>query len=133
MIYQEKFLYFQEAKSGGGSTVGGDDVAMYSLSSFLGFDTQAGDTNATTLNMRFKPMKRSGLVTAEGAVAEDVDVIVLTVTANKQKSVMQAITDKINEPISRDKAFLVVADVAGSEFIHPDITSAVVTLRAATA
>ena len=134
MIYQEKFLYFQEALSGGSSdAVGADDVAMYSLSSFLGFDTQAADTNATTLNMRFKPMKRSGLVTDEGAVAEDVDVIVLTVTANKQKSVMQAITDKINEPISRDKAFLVVADVAGSEFIHPDITSAVVTLRAATA
>ena len=32
MIYQEKFLYFQEALSGGSSdAVGADDVAMYSL------------------------------------------------------------------------------------------------------
>mgnify|MGYP003681482775 FL=1 len=132
-IIQEKFLYFQEAKSGGGSTVGADDVAMYPLSLFLGFDTQAADTNGTTLNMRFKPMKRSSLVTDEGGVGEETDVVVLTVTANKQKSVMQAIIDKINEPLAKDGGFIIIADVPNSDFIHSDISSCTVTLRAATA
>ena len=132
-IIQEKFLYFQEAKSGGGSTVGADDVAMYPLSLFLGFDTQAGDTNGTTLNMRFKPMKRSALVTDEGGVGEETDLVVLTVTANKQKSVMQAILDKINEPLAKDGGFVMIADVPNSDFIHSDISSCTVTLRAATA
>ena len=73
-ILQEKFLYFQEALSGGSSdAVGADDVAMYPLSNFLGFDTQAGDTNGTTLNMRFKPLRRSALVTDEGGVGEETD------------------------------------------------------------
>ncbi len=131
---QEKFLYFQEALSGGSSdAVGADDVALYSLSSFLGFDTQAGDTNGTTLNLRFKPMKRSALVTSPGGVGEETDVVVLTVTAGKQKSVIQSITDKINEPISRDGGFIVIADVAGSEFVNSNVTGATVTLRAATA
>ena len=132
-ILQEKFLYFQEAKSGGGSTVGADDVAMYKISDFLGFDTQAGDTNATTLNMRFKPMKRSALVTDEGGVGEETDVMVLTVTANTQKSVMQNILDKINEPLARDGGFIVIADVPSSEFVDANITGCTVTLRAATA
>ena len=133
-ILQEKFLYFQEALSGGSSdAVGADDVAMYPLSNFLGFDTQAGDTNGTTLNMRFKPLRRSALVTDEGGVGEETDLVVLTVTANSQKSVMQNIIDKINEPLSRDNGFIVIADVPGSEFVDANITSCVVSVRAATA
>ena len=133
-ILQEKFLYFQEALSGGSSdAVGADDVAMYPLSNFLGFDTQAGDTNGTTLNMRFKPLRRSALVTDEGGVGEESDVVVLTVTANSQKSVMQIILDKINAPLSRDNGFIVIADVPGSEFVDAKITSCVVSVRAATA
>ena len=127
----EKFFYFQEAKAGG--SVAADEVAMYKVSDFLGFDTQAGDTNGTTLNMRFKPMKRSSLVTDEGGVGEETDVMVLTVTANTQKSVMATILDKINEPFSRDNGFIVIADVVASEFLSSNITSVVVTLRAATA
>ena len=111
---EEKFLYFQEAKAGG--TVAADEVAMYPLSSFLGFDTQAGDTNGTTLTMRFKPMKRSALVTDEGGVGEETDAMVLTVVANSQKSVMASILDKMNEPFSRDNGFIVVANVVDSEF-----------------
>lgn len=133
-ILQEKFLYFQEALSGGSSdAVGADDVAMYPLSNFLGFDTQAGDTNGTTLNMRFKPLRRSALVTDEGGVGEETDLVALTVTANSQKSVMQNIIDKINEPLSRDNGFIVIADVPGSEFVDANITSCVVSVRAATA
>ena len=133
-ILQEKFLYFQEALSGGSSdAVGADDVVMYPLSNFLGFDTQAGDTNGTTLNMRFKPLRRSALVTDEGGVGEETDLVVLTVTANSQKSVMQNILDKINEPLSRDNGFIVIADVPGSEFVDANITSCVVSVRAATA
>lgn len=133
-ILQEKFLYFQEALSGGSSdAVGADDVAMYPLSNFLGFDTQAGDTNGTTLNMRFKPLRRSALVTDEGGVGEETDLVALTVTANSQKSVMQNILDKINEPLSRDNGFIVIADVPGSEFVDANITSCVVSVRAATA
>lgn len=126
-----KSFYFQEAKAG--SNVAADEVAMYKVSDFLGFDTQAGDTNGTTLNMRFKPMKRSSLVTDEGGVGEETDVMVLTVTANTQKSVMATILDKINEPFSRDNGFIVIADVVASEFLSSNITSVVVTLRAATA
>ena len=133
-ILQEKFLYFQEALSGGSSdAVGADDVAMYPLSNFLGFDTQAGDTKGTTLNMRFKPLRRSALVTDEGGVGEETDLVALTVTANSQKSVMQNILDKINEPLSRDNGFIVIADVPGSEFVDANITSCVVSVRAATA
>ena len=83
--------------------------------------------------MRFKPMKRSSLVTDEGGVGEETDVMVLTVTANTQKSVMATILDKINEPFSRDNGFIVIADVVASEFLSSNITSVVVTLRAATA
>jgi len=128
---EEKFLYFQEAKAG--ANVDADEVAMYPLSSFLGFDTQAGDTNGTTLTMRFKPMRRSALVTDEGAVGEETDAMVLTVVANSQKSVMASILDKMNEPFSRDNGFIVVANVVDSEFLNSNITSVVVTVRAATA
>ena len=128
---EEKFLYFQEAKAG--SNVAADEVAMYPLSSFLGFDTQASDTNGTTLTMSFKPMKRSALVTDEGGVGEETDAMVLTVVANSQKSVMANILDKMNEPFSRDNGFIVVANVVDSEFLNSNITSVVVTLRAATA
>ena len=137
-ILQEKFLYFQEAKSGGGSTVGALDVVMYPMANFLGFDTQAGDTNGTTLNMRFKPLQRSALVTGAGtgvsddAVGEETDVMVLTVTANKQKAVMQTILEKMNEPLSRDNGFIVIADVPSSEFVDSNITGCTVTVRAAT-
>ena len=78
-------------------------------------------------------MKRSSLVTDEGGVGEETDVMVLTVTANTQKSVMATILDKINEPFSRDNGFIVIADVVASEFLSSNITSVVVTLRAATA
>lgn len=128
---EEKFLYFQEAKAG--ANVDADEVAMYPLSSFLGFDTQAGDTNGTTLTMRFKPMRRSALVTDEGGVGEETDVMTLAVVANSQKSVMASILDKINEPFSRDNGFIVVANVVDSEFLNSNITSVVVTVRAATA
>lgn len=128
---EEKFLYFQEAKAG--ANVDADEVAMYPLSSFLGFDTQAGDTNGTTLTMRFKPMRRSALVTDEGGVGEETDAMVLTVVANSQKSVMASILDKMNEPFSRDNGFIVVANVVDSEFLNSNITSVVVTVRAATA
>ena len=128
---EEKFLYFQEAKAG--ANVDADEVAMYPLSSFLGFDTQAGATNGPTLTMRFKPMKRSALVTDEGGVGEETDAMVLTVVANSQKSVMASILDKMNEPFSRDNGFIVVANVVDSEFLNSNITSVVVTVRAATA
>lgn len=134
---EEKFLYFQEAKAG--SNVAADEVAMYPLSSFLGFDTQAGDTNGTTLTMRFKPMRRSALVTFQGsaeaddAVGEETDAMKLAVVANSQKSVMASILDKMNEPFSRDNGFIVVANVVDSEFLNSNITSVVVSVRTATA
>ena len=59
-MIHEKLFYFQETFSAdSASTIGSGDVAMYPVSSFLGFDSVAGDTNATTLNMRFKPLLRS--------------------------------------------------------------------------
>ena len=128
---QEKFLFFQETASGG--TVAADDVAMWPASSFLGFDTQAADTDGDTLHMRFSPLRRSALVTSPGAVGEETDDVTLTVVAGTQKSVMASILDKINEPISRDNGFIVVADVMNSDFLNSNITSCVVSVRAATA
>ena len=62
--------------------------------------------------------------------------MVLTVTANKQKDVIKAITDKLNEPLSRDSGFIVIADNEGadgssSEYVSEHVTSVVVTIRAA--
>ena len=132
----EKFFYFQETFSADtASTIGSGDVAMYPVSSFLGFDSVAGDTNATTLNMRFKPLLRSAS-DSSAATADDVDLMALTVTANKQKDVIKAITDKLNEPLSRDSGFIVIADNEGAdgtspEYVSEHITSVVVTIRAA--
>jgi len=136
IMIHEKFFYFQETFSADtASTIGSGDVAMYPVSSFLGFDSVAGDTNATTLNMRFKPLLRSAS-DSSAATADDVDLMALTVTANKQKDVIKAITDKLNEPLSRDSGFIVIADNEGAdgtspEYVSEHITSVVVTIRAA--
>lgn len=89
--------------------------------------------------MRFKPMRRSALVTFQGsaeaddAVGEETDAMKLAVVANSQKSVMASILDKMNEPFSRDNGFIVVANVVDSEFLNSNITSVVVSVRTATA
>jgi len=56
--------------------------------------------------------------------------------ANKQKDVIKAITDKLNEPLSRDSGFIVIADNEGAdgsspEYVSEHVTSVVVTIRAA--
>ena len=132
----EKFFYFQETFSADtNTTIGSGDVAMYPVSSFLGFDSVAGDTNATSLNMRFKPLLRS-VNDTDAATADDVDVVILTVTANKQKDVIKAVADKLNEPLSRDSGFIVIADNEGAngtspEYVSEHVTGVSILIRAA--
>ena len=134
----DKFLFFQSAR-----VESADKAVMYPLSSFLGFDTATGafpgesegDANATTLNMRFLPLRRGTRINQEdaGAVDDSTDIIKLTVTKNSQHMVMKNITDKLNEPVARTGRFLVIADLMNSEFIDSDITSMAIFVAAATA
>ena len=133
----DKFLFFQAVRIDGA-----DQSIMYPLSSFLGFDTatgafpgDSGDTNATTLNMRFLPLRRGTRINQEdaGAVDDSTDIVKLTVTKNSQHMVMKNITDKLNEPIARTGRFLVIADLMNSDFIDLDITSMAIFVAAATA
>ena len=113
----EKFLYFMEETDGAFDAA--NDAMCRPISTFRGFGIIA---STTTLELHFDSMLGTGADIAA------VDKAVLTVTANKQKEVMEAIADKI--AYGKDP-FIVVSDDSNSIFIHPDVTGCSITVTAA--
>jgi len=105
-----KTLYFMEETDGAFDAAG--DVVSYPLSNFRGWHCGAGST--TTIDMRFDPLLDH---TGEDAS----DYVRLTITANKQKEVIQDVTRLMNEGPHSD-GFLVIADDSNSVFASQYIT-----------
>lgn len=114
----EKYLYFMEQADGLFNTL--NDAVCRPISAFKGFGTNG---TTTELVMHF-----DNLLENAGAHAGAIDKVVLTITANKQKEVMEAIADKIK--FGKDP-FIVVCDAANSGFIHQDVTACTITVTAA--
>ncbi len=128
----EKFLYFR----GVDTTLANDDAiedsVMYPLSALIGMHPSSD----TALTINFKNVQRpeghgNSLVTDNAANLPLVDKVVLTVGENRHKQAMRAIADKINEPLSKDNGFVVIADDVSSEYVSTDVTAAVITHNAA--
>ena len=101
---QDKFLMFID---------GGDDAAMYPVSSLLGM-TVASDGQ---LLIKFK----SSIGKNDGG-----DSVALTITADTEKAVMQAIANACADAYS--DATIVVCDDVNSVFLHSSILSCAITL-----
>ena len=104
----EKFLIFIDAE---------DDAAMYPVSNLLGVTIAS---NATLL-MKFKSSIGSG-----GTDGASADTVTLTITADTEKAVMQAIANACADAYS--DASIVVCDDVNSVFLHADILSCAITL-----
>ena len=98
----EKFLCFVS---------GTDDACMYPIGALRGLAVTA----ESTILMTFTSFRSS-----TGDVERD--TVTLTTTADKEKDVMEAIAQKINQGPHSD-GFIVLADDVASTYVHPDLTS----------
>ena len=104
------YLYFN---------TGDNDSVLYPASAFRGAD-QSGDT---TIDLYFSPMAN----TVQDTTAGVNDKIPLTITAGKEKEVLQAIAKLVNAPLAADAGFVVVGDDANSVYIdHVTAVGAIV-------
>ena len=111
-----KFLYFMEETDGAFDAA--YDGYCPNVERFRGFNS-TGTT--TTMQLQFD----SSL--GEGADIAACDSVLLTITANKQKEVMQDITSAINAHPNQDP-FIVVADDSNSVFASQYISGCAITL-----
>ena len=108
----EKFLMFIDDA---------DDAATYPASRLLGM-TCAGD-GALLLKFEGSAM--------DTTVEEDnIDLVTLTITADKEKDVMSEIARAINATASYNDGLIVVCDDVNSKFLHANILSCAITLDA---
>ena len=98
----KKFLQFVSA---------GDDAATFPEG---GLRSMVCDANAT-IKLRFHPSTKG--------TAHLTDLVTLTITADKEKAVMTAISKEIS--LGKDSVILVCDDVT-SQFMHTDILSCVI-------
>tara|TARA_R100000458_G_C8008397_1_gene73554 strand:+ start:89 stop:439 length:351 start_codon:yes stop_codon:yes gene_type:complete len=105
----EKMLYFMEQTNGQFDAA--QDMVTYPLSSFQGFSASG---TQTTLLLHF-----SGVL---GQDEDAYDVVTLTITSDKHKEVVQALTQAFNEGPHSD-GFIVVADDANSVYADSRITA----------
>ena len=117
----EKFLYFMEETDGEFNSL--NDAFCPNVKRFRGF--RASGTT-TTLILDFDPTLGVADSNDTSLVG---DSVLLTITANKQKEVMQAITQLINSAPHSD-GFLVVSDDSNSVFAHADVTGCSITVTA---
>tara|TARA_R100001460_G_scaffold53148_1_gene92086 strand:+ start:508 stop:837 length:330 start_codon:yes stop_codon:yes gene_type:complete len=103
---QDKFLMFIDAA---------DDAAVYPVSNLLAM-TVASDGQ---LLLKFKS-------SVGGNTAAEHDSVALTITADTEKTVMQAIANACADAYS--DATIVVCDDVNSVFLHADILSCAITL-----
>jgi hypothetical protein len=117
----KKFMYFMEETDGEFDTL--NDAFCPAVERFKGFRS-TGTT--TTLIMDFEPV----LSVADSDDAAVVgDSVLLTITENKQKEVMQSIIQLINSGPHSD-GFLVISDDSNSVFADSRITGCAVTVTA---
>ena len=90
---------------------GTDDACMYPVGNLRGLAVTA----ESTILMTFTSFRSS-----TGDVERD--TVVLTTTADKEKAVMEAIAQKINQHPHSD-GFIVLADDVNSTYVHADLTS----------
>jgi len=100
------------------------DVACWPVSSFLGFTDE--DTTSTELTMMFKPMEES-----IGSDPDGCDNVVLTITDNKQVTVMQEIIQKLNSSRATEDGVIVLGDASTGEYLTSDITGVAITIQTA--
>ena len=105
---KSKFLIFID---------GADDAAMYPAENLLAC-TVAADS---TLLMKFKSSIGSG-----GTDGASADTVTLTITADKEKEVFNAIAKNIADPYGDSN--LVIADDVNSVYINSNITACAITL-----
>jgi|TARA_R110002020_G_scaffold138870_1_gene309388 hypothetical protein len=98
----EKFICFVS---------GTDDAAMYPVGALRGLAVTA----ESTILMTFTSFRN-------GTADLDRDTVTLTCTADKEKDVMTAIAQKINQHPNSD-GFIVLADDVAKSFVHPDLLS----------
>ena len=102
-----KYLYFKD---------GDNDAQLYPAANLLGIIHDAN----TSLKLRFV-----SAVTGSAAATE-VDLVTLTIDADTETAVCEAIVGAMNDP--RTSGFIVVANVTTGEFLHPGITGTAATL-----
>ncbi len=102
-----KYLYFKD---------GDNDAQLYPAANLLGIIHDAN----TTLKLRFV-----SAVTGSAAATE-VDLVTLTIDADTETDICEAIVGAINE--GRSSGFITVANVTTGEFLHPSITGTAASL-----
>ena len=98
----EKFICFVS---------GTDDACMYPMSALRGLAVTA----EATILMTFTSFRNATADT-------DRDTVTITCTADKEKDVMEAIAQKINQGPHSD-GFIVIADDVAGTYVHADLTS----------
>ena len=111
---KSKYLYFMEQTDGAFDAA--YDAYCPALSQFKAFNS-TGTT--TTMEMHFD----SALDDGAGATG---DSVLLTITANTHKTVIEAITKKLADAYS--DPMVVICDASNSVFAHANITACAVTL-----
>ena len=106
----EKFICFVS---------GTDDACMYPLRNLRGLAVTA----EATILMTFNSFRNS----TDGAA--DRDTVTITCTADKEKAVMEAIAQKINQGPHSDGFIVIADDVAGTS-VHADITEVAINYAA---
>jgi len=120
------YLYFRTEAAVGDDDGSGNSV-LFPATSFRGAEMSAD----ATIVLSFDPSKRPGDTGVAGAADSAanlplVDTVVLNITANKGKEVLEAIVGAMNAGLN--SGFVVVADDAadaagGTQYISSDITS----------
>ena len=98
----EKFICFVS---------GTDDACMYPIGALRGLAVTA----ESTILMTFTSFRNSTWDVER-------DTVTLTTTADKEKAVMEAIAQKINQHPNSD-GFIVLADDVTSTYVHPNLLS----------
>ena len=114
-MIKEKYLYFMDEADGLFNTA--FDMLTVPLSRLKGF--RANGTT-TQLELELKPLVGYADSDDDTFVA---DHVTLTITANKQKEVIEAITGAIASANAINVPMITVADSENSKFIHGDITA----------
>ena len=108
----EKFLYFASAAVDG--TASTEECVMVPVSGISHFESK----NTTTIDVFLKKEVAQEVLGGDG---DDQNSIALTITANKNKVVLEAIAGAMNA--THSSGFVVIADGENSVFVHPDITA----------
>ena len=114
----EKYLYFNSNDTTAFDE--SDKCYCVPVSRFRGFNHTSGSTSEIT--MAFEPVEGPIELGDNLASADVSDLITLTITANKQKEVMEAILAAIDAPkiSGHGKTMITVADAPNSEFLSVD-------------